>query len=226
MAERSVCSTGQDAGILIEGERLADGTFAVVIGIGVNCAQHPADVGYPATDLPPAALRLRAARSVCALSDAMLLRLAQWARGAALHAFARDWLARAAGLGGRSACACRIASIVRRIRGHRSTAAVCYCACRRTDRDRHGRRCHSAGEVVIGVQGLRSTSQRRQPVMPASDELVFAPLGGVGEIGMNLALYGLGDAAPQDMDRGRFRLSLRGRGICRASISSCPTSAS
>ena len=29
--------------------------------------------------------------------------------------------------------------------------------------------------------------------MPAStNELVFAPLGGVGEIGMNLSLYGLG----------------------------------
>src|SRR6266576_3986152 len=27
----------------------------------------------------------------------------------------------------------------------------------------------------------------------AGDELVFAPLGGVGEIGMNLAIYGLGD---------------------------------
>jgi ribonuclease J len=27
----------------------------------------------------------------------------------------------------------------------------------------------------------------------ASDELVFAPLGGVGEIGMNLAIYGIGD---------------------------------
>ena len=26
-----------------------------------------------------------------------------------------------------------------------------------------------------------------------SDELVFAPLGGVGEIGMNLAIYGFGD---------------------------------
>ena len=28
---------------------------------------------------------------------------------------------------------------------------------------------------------------------PTSDELVFAPLGGAGEIGMNLALYGFGD---------------------------------
>src|SRR5439155_27227990 len=29
--------------------------------------------------------------------------------------------------------------------------------------------------------------------MAGPDELVFAPLGGVGEIGMNLAIYGLGD---------------------------------
>jgi ribonuclease J len=29
--------------------------------------------------------------------------------------------------------------------------------------------------------------------VPTSDELVFAPLGGVGEIGMNLAIYGFGD---------------------------------
>src|SRR6187455_3868604 len=29
--------------------------------------------------------------------------------------------------------------------------------------------------------------------MPATHQLVFAPLGGVGEIGMNLSLYGLGD---------------------------------
>src|SRR5579862_772732 len=29
--------------------------------------------------------------------------------------------------------------------------------------------------------------------MPRSDELTFAPLGGVGEIGMNLSIYGLGD---------------------------------
>ena len=29
-------------------------------------------------------------------------------------------------------------------------------------------------------------------MMQAADELVFVPLGGVGEIGMNLALYGYG----------------------------------
>src|SRR5215470_8075698 len=29
--------------------------------------------------------------------------------------------------------------------------------------------------------------------MPGSQELVFAPLGGVGEIGMNLSIYGVGD---------------------------------
>src|SRR5947207_4445137 len=30
-------------------------------------------------------------------------------------------------------------------------------------------------------------------MMRPSDELVFAPLGGAGEIGMNLAIYGFGD---------------------------------
>ena len=29
--------------------------------------------------------------------------------------------------------------------------------------------------------------------MASSQELVFAPLGGVGEIGMNLSIYGIGD---------------------------------
>ena len=57
------------------------------------------------------------------------------------------------------------------------------------------------------------------------DELVFAPLGGVGEIGMNLALYGLGERAPPAVDRGRPRGRLRRRRPARASTSSFPTSA-
>src|SRR5499427_5752619 len=39
---------------------------------------------------------------------------------------------------------------------------------------------------------IRRVDRNTQMVRP-SDELVFAPLGGVGEIGMNLAVYGFGD---------------------------------
>ena len=37
------------AGILIEGE--SEPVFAVVIGFGVNCVNHPPDTSFPATDL-------------------------------------------------------------------------------------------------------------------------------------------------------------------------------
>src|SRR5476649_1452208 len=37
------------AGILIEGE--SKPVFAVVVGFGVNCANHPPDTAFPATDL-------------------------------------------------------------------------------------------------------------------------------------------------------------------------------
>src|SRR5262245_15518481 len=42
------------AGILVEGEGGEDG--AVAIGIGVNCASHPAKTEYPATDLASAGI--------------------------------------------------------------------------------------------------------------------------------------------------------------------------
>lgn len=87
------------AGILVEGERLADGTFAAAIGIGVNCVQHPADVGYPATNLAAGGVESSAEDLFVALSGAMPMRLSQWRRGAGFDTLRSDWLARAAGIG-------------------------------------------------------------------------------------------------------------------------------
>jgi BirA family biotin operon repressor/biotin-[acetyl-CoA-carboxylase] ligase len=85
------------AGILIEGE--SEGAFSVVIGFGVNCASHPADTQFPATDLLLAGAVVAPEALFSALSAAMLLRLAQWQGGAGFAGIRADWLARAAGLG-------------------------------------------------------------------------------------------------------------------------------
>jgi BirA family transcriptional regulator, biotin operon repressor / biotin---[acetyl-CoA-carboxylase] ligase len=85
------------AGILLEGEGGA--TDALVVGIGVNCANHPGDTEYPATDLAAAGAPVSPARLFAALSLTMLQRIAQWNAGAGFSAIRADWLARAAGIG-------------------------------------------------------------------------------------------------------------------------------
>jgi BirA family biotin operon repressor/biotin-[acetyl-CoA-carboxylase] ligase len=90
------------AGILIEGEGSEAGETgegAVVIGIGVNCAAHPADAAYPATDLTAAGALISTATLFTALSAKMAGRLAQWHQGNGFATIRADWLARAAGLG-------------------------------------------------------------------------------------------------------------------------------
>src|SRR5262249_13938921 len=93
------------AGILIEGEGDVN---AVAVGIGVNCASHPADTDFPATDLAAAgAARSRAAAGapvrpatlLSALSIKMLGRIAQWNAGEGFSTIRADWLARASGIG-------------------------------------------------------------------------------------------------------------------------------
>ena len=85
------------AGILIEGD--SGPVFAVVIGFGVNCVDHPVDTYFPATDLLLAGAVVAPDSLFAALSAAMLRRLAQWQRGAGFATIRADWLARAAGLG-------------------------------------------------------------------------------------------------------------------------------
>jgi BirA family transcriptional regulator, biotin operon repressor / biotin---[acetyl-CoA-carboxylase] ligase len=87
------------AGILVEGEAAADGTGAVAVGIGVNCANHPTDTDYPATHLAAAGADVSAESLFEAISVKMLGRLAQWNRGEHFATIRTDWLARAVGLG-------------------------------------------------------------------------------------------------------------------------------
>ena len=85
------------AGILIEAAGGENG--AVAIGIGVNCASHPASTDYPATDLAAAGVAISPAMLFGPLSLKMIGRLAQWNGGEGIATVRADWLARAAGVG-------------------------------------------------------------------------------------------------------------------------------
>jgi BirA family biotin operon repressor/biotin-[acetyl-CoA-carboxylase] ligase len=85
------------AGILIEGEN--EPVFLVAIGIGVNCAAHPENMDFPATDLATTGALVVPDALFTALSVAMARRLGQWNRGQGFAAIRADWLRRAAGLG-------------------------------------------------------------------------------------------------------------------------------
>ena len=86
------------AGVLIEGEGSGE-TGAAAVGIGVNCANHPADTDYLATDLAAAGAEVAPAVLFSALSAKMLGRLAQWNEGEHFSTIRADWLSRAAGVG-------------------------------------------------------------------------------------------------------------------------------
>jgi len=87
----------KSAGILIEGE--SGRPLAVAIGIGVNCAHHPSDGAFPATNLAAAGFVVGPAQLFRVLSRTMLVRLTQWGRGSGFPAIRADWLERATGLG-------------------------------------------------------------------------------------------------------------------------------
>jgi BirA family transcriptional regulator, biotin operon repressor / biotin---[acetyl-CoA-carboxylase] ligase len=87
------------AGILLEGEMLPDGRFAVVIGIGVNVVEAPQGLPYPAVALNQLGAPVDAAGLFLALSDAWASVERIWAGGRGFAAIRRLWLERAAGIG-------------------------------------------------------------------------------------------------------------------------------
>ncbi|HET9902548.1 MAG TPA: biotin--[acetyl-CoA-carboxylase] ligase [Xanthobacteraceae bacterium] len=87
------------AGVLVEGERLGDGTFAVAVGVGINCSSHPENAAYPATNLAVAGSPVVPDELFETLARAMAVRLAQWRRGANFSVIRADWLARSFAIG-------------------------------------------------------------------------------------------------------------------------------
>lgn len=90
------------AGILLESSGIAGSELAwLAIGIGVNLAQHPDNIEYPATSLAalgiPGVTPAQALERLAAAFDA---RIRQWRDVQGFAAIRQAWLTRAAGLGG------------------------------------------------------------------------------------------------------------------------------
>jgi BirA family transcriptional regulator, biotin operon repressor / biotin---[acetyl-CoA-carboxylase] ligase len=93
-----LCDERKLAGILIEGEGTRP--LSVATGIGVNCAHHPQDAGYPAIDLHACGAPTSPDRLFRALSATMMRRLLQWNKGERFDTVRADWLRHASGIGG------------------------------------------------------------------------------------------------------------------------------
>ncbi len=95
-----VIGSAKCAGMLLEAAALPDRRVACVVGVGVDCAHAPEDVGYPT-----AALTHDAGGSIAAadLFERLAARFEEaielWGQGAGFSEIRASWLARAAGLG-------------------------------------------------------------------------------------------------------------------------------
>ena len=88
------------AGILVEGEKLAGGHFAVVVGIGVNCLSHPAlAAGATATDFRERGLSVECEPLFARLAVRMADEIRRWNRGGGFSDIRTAWLARSIGIG-------------------------------------------------------------------------------------------------------------------------------
>ena len=87
------------AGILLEATQTRWGGLACVIGIGVNCASHPADLPYPATDLTALGCPIGPADLLEMLSGEFAGWLDRWDGGRGFGLVRTAWLSFAAGMG-------------------------------------------------------------------------------------------------------------------------------
>ena len=156
--------------------------LAVVVGIGTNVIAAPEGTPTPATSLNALGIQVGAEELFHALSDAWVEFRGIWDNGRGFAEIRKRWLEHAAGLGEKVAIHTGAATV----EGIFDTIDEAGCLIVRTAEgkrvaDRGGRGLFRFGSVSEGL------------LMARPDELTFAPLGGVGEIGMNLSIYGLGN---------------------------------
>ena len=87
------------AGILLEGTAISGFGFAVALGLGVNVAHRPTDVGYATAALAGIAPDITVESLFERLTETFIARLAVWDGGRGFARIRRDWLDRAAGVG-------------------------------------------------------------------------------------------------------------------------------
>lgn len=86
-------------GILLEGERLNDGRYALVIGCGINVAHKPEQALYPVTSLNEAGALVSPDILFAHFYQSMARVLARWNRAQGTAAIVADWREVAAGIG-------------------------------------------------------------------------------------------------------------------------------
>lgn len=83
------------SGLLLEGR----GGGLVLVGCGVNCAHHPPNTTYGATDFAAAGLVVEPAALSRRLKDEMTNALSRWNRGSGFSDIRKEWLSAAYGMG-------------------------------------------------------------------------------------------------------------------------------
>ncbi len=89
----------KSCGILLEGELLADGRQALVIGCGVNIAVAPGEALYPVTSLQKEGASVSPDELFARLFLTMAETLSVWNRGAGIAGTIDQWRAAARGIG-------------------------------------------------------------------------------------------------------------------------------
>lgn len=87
------------SGILLEGEVLRDGRYALVIGCGINIAHKPEEALYPVISLGEAGALVSPDILFAHLYQSMERMLVKWNKGQGTAAIVADWREVAAGIG-------------------------------------------------------------------------------------------------------------------------------